>query len=419
MIVTLGFTFFLLLFLAVPVGHVLVIASGAAVAAVDFPPLMVVAQQMFAPTQSFPMLALPFFILAGSLMMSGELGRNLIQFATVLVQRYRGGLGSVTVVGSAVFGGVSGSAVADATALGSMLIPWQKKEGYPAGFTAANNAASSMIAVLIPPSIPLILYSLVSGVSISALFFAGVLPGLIITAAFVIVCNVSARLRGFPHSKMPFDWTQFRRLLPRAAPALLLPVLILVLLRFGIATPTEVSVLATLYALAMGVFVYRDMTLRRFVDAVISAGCSTGVVMLVIMGSSVVGWLVTYVQMPQAFAAWCMETLQEPWLIILAMIGIMLIVGMFIDLPAAILLLGPMFVPLAGTIGLDTLQLGIMMVLNLSIGLFTPPVGTTLFISSTIARVSIINVTKELMPFYLATLIVLGLFSYIPTLTLH
>lgn len=419
MIATLGLSFFLLLFLAVPVGHVLVIASGAAVALADFPPLMVVAQQMFAPTQSFPMLALPFFILAGSLMMSGELGRNLIQFATILVQRYRGGLGSVTVVGSAVFGGVSGSAVADATALGSMLIPWQKKEGYPAGFTAANNAASSMIAVLIPPSIPLILYSLVSGVSISALFFAGVLPGLIITAAFVLVCNASARMRGFPHSKMPFDWVSFHRLLLRAAPALLLPVLILVLLRFGIATPTEVSVLATFYALAMGVFVYRDMTPRRFVDAIISAGCSTGVVMLVIMGSSVVGWLVTYAQIPQAFAAWCMETLQDPWLIILAMNIIMLIVGMFIDLPAAILLLGPMFVPLAASIGLDTLQLGIMMVLNLSVGLFTPPVGTTLFISSTIARVSIINVTRELMPFYLATLIVLGLFSYVPSLTLH
>src|SRR3546814_286756 len=169
----------------------------------------------------------------------------------------------------------------------------------------------------------------------------------------------------------------------------------------------------------MGVFVYRDMTLRRFVDAVISAGCSTGVVMLVIMGSSVVGWLVTYAQIPQAFAAWCMETLQDPWLIILAMNVIMLIVGMFIDLPAAILLLGPMFVPLAGSIGLDTLQLGIMMVLNLSIGLFTPPVGTTLFISSTIARVSIINATRELVPFYLATLMVLGLFSYVPAFTLH
>lgn len=411
--------FFVLLFLAVPVGHVLMISSGIAVSLADFPPLMVVAQQMFAPTQSFPMLALPFFILAGSLMMSGELGRHLIGFATTLVQRYRGGLGSVTVLGSTAFGGVSGSAVADATALGSVLIPWQQKEGYPAGFTAANNAASSMIAVLIPPSIPLILYSLVSGESISELFIAGVLPGLVIAASFITVCYLSARLRGFPYQEAAFDWAAFWSLLWKALPALLLPVLILVLLRFGIATPTEVSVLATLYALAMGAFVYRDLTVSRFMSAVVSAGVSTGVVMLVIMGSSVVGWLATYAQIPQTFAAWCVSVLQDPWLIILAMNAIMLIVGMFIDLPAAILLLGPIFVPLAQAIGLDTLQLGIIMVLNLSMGLFTPPVGTTLFISSTIAKVSIIKATKELIPFYLATLVVLALFSYVPAMTLR
>lgn len=154
-------------------------------------------------------------------------------------------------------------------------------------------------------------------------------------------------------------------------------------------------------------------------SAVVSAGVSTGVVMLVIMGSSVVGWLATYAQIPQSFAAWCVETLQDPWLIILAMNFIMLLVGMFIDLPAAILLLGPIFVPLAQAIGLDTLQLGIMMVLNLSMGLFTPPVGTTLFISSTIARVSITKTTKELLPFYFAALMVLGLFSYVPALTIR
>ena len=418
MIPVLVIVFFVLLFLAVPVGHVLVIASGTAVLTTEFLPLSVVAQQMFAPTQSFPMLALPFFILAGSLMMSGKLGNNLIEFATVLVQRFRGGLASVSVIGSAVFGGVSGSAVADATALGGMLIPWQKKEGYPAGFVAANNASSSMIAILIPPSIPMILYSLVSGVSISALFLAGVLPGIMITLAFILVCNLSARVRGFPYEKRPFEWGRFGSLFLQASPALALPVLILVLLRFGFATPTEVSVLATFYGLAAGLFFYRDMTWRRFLHAVMQAGVATGVVMLVIMGSAVVGWLMTFAQIPQAFAAWCLETLQEPWLIILALNVIMLIVGMFIDLPAAILLLGPIFVPLANQIGLDPLQLGVMMVLNLAIGLFSPPVGTTLFISSSIARVSIIDATRELWPFYVAVLIILGLFSYVPAMTI-
>lgn len=419
MIAVLIVAFFALLALAVPVGHVLMIASGAAVASSGTLPLMIIAQQMFQQTQSFPMLALPFFILAGSLMMSGRLGQNLIDFATALVQRYRGGLASVTVVGSAVFGGVSGSAVADATALGSMLIPWQKREGYPAAFVAANNSAAATIAILIPPSIPLILYSLVSGVSIGALFVAGVLPGVALTVAFVLVCNLSARLRHFPHQEVPFDWSRFWPLFLRASPALAMPVLILVLLRFGFATPTEVSVLAVFYSLIAGVVLYRDMTWARFVTTVVAAGVATGVVMLVIMASAAVGWIMTFVQAPQLFAQWCMETLQAPWLIILAMIGIMLVTGMFIDLPAAILLLGPIFVPLANAIGLDLLQLGIMMVLTLALGLYTPPVGTTLFISSSVARVSIIQATRELWPFYLAALTVVLLFSFVPFLTLR
>jgi len=418
-IVALILVFFGLLFLAVPVGHVLVAAAGASILASGHLPLMIVVQQMFQQTQSFPMLALPFFILSGSLMMSGRLGRNMIEFATLLVQRYRGGLTSTSVVGSAVFGGVSGSAVADATAIGGMLIPWQKQAGYPPAYCAANNAAASTIAILIPPSIPMILYSLVSDVSVSALFFAGVLPGLMLTAVFVVVNNLSARFRGFPFETIPFDGPKLRRLLLQAAPALAMPLFILLFLRFGIATPTEVSVLAVLYALAAGLFIYHDMTWARFYAAVISAGVATGVVMLVIMASAVVGWIMTMEQVPILFSQWALGTLKEPWLIILAMNVIMLIAGMFIDLPAAILLLGPIFVPLAKVIGLDLTQLGIMMVLNLAIGLYTPPVGTTLFISASIARTKIIETTKELFPFYLMALLVLLAFSYIPGLTLH
>jgi len=411
-------TFFGLMFLAIPVGHVLVAAASASIMMSDGLPLMIVAQQMFQQTQSFPMLALPFFILSGSLMMSGALGKKMIDFATVLVQRYRGGLTSTSVVGSAVFGGVSGSAVADATAIGGMLIPWQKQSGYPAPFCAANNAAASTIAILIPPSIPMILYSLVSDVSVSSLFYAGVLPGLMLTAAFVLVNNISARLRGFPYERKPFDWPKFRELSVQAAPALAMPIFILLFLRFGIATPTEVSVMAVLYSLAAGLFIYRDMTFKRFYDAIISAGVATGVVMLVIMASAIVGWIMTYVQMPQVFSQWALGTLKDPWLIILAMNMIMLVAGMFIDLPAAILLLGPIFVPLAKTIGLDLTQLGLVMVLNLAIGLYTPPVGTTLFISASVARTRIIETTKELFPFYLMALLILFSFSYIPALTL-
>ena len=418
MITTLILAFFILLFLAVPVGHVLVIASGIAILSAGEFPVMLVAQQMVNQTLSFPMLALPFFILSGSLMMSGRLGEKLIGFATELVQRFRGGLGSVTVLGSCVFGGVSGSAVADATALGGMLIPWQKREGYPAGFVAANNSAAASIAILIPPSIPFILYSLVSNVSIADLFLAGVLPGIILTAGFVAVCNISARVRDFPWTATKFDGAKCRKLFVEALPALMMPLLIIVLLRFGFATPTEVSVIAVFYALFAGVFIYRDMTVKRFFQALTAAGVATGVVMLVIMGSAIVGWMMTYAQVPQQFAAWCLTTLKEPWLIILALIGIMMVAGMFIDLPAAILLLGPIFVPLAEQIGLDLTQLGLIMVLTLAIGLYTPPVGTTLFISSSIANVSIIKSSRELLPFYVVALTTVLSFAFIPALTL-
>ena len=418
MITFLIIAFFVLLFLAVPVGHVLVIASGAAILSAGEFPAMLVAQQMVNQTLSFPMLALPFFILAGSLMMSGRLGEKLIGFATELVQRFRGGLGSVTVLGSCVFGGVSGSAVADATALGGMLIPWQKREGYPAGFVAANNSAAASIAILIPPSIPFILYSLVSNVSIADLFLAGVLPGLMLTAGFTAVCNISARVRDFPWTQTKFNTAKCKTLFVEALPALMMPFMIIVLLRFGFATPTEVSVIAVFYALLAGLFIYRDMTIKRFFQALIAAGVATGVVMLVIMGSAVVGWMMTYAQVPQMFAAWALATLKEPWLIIMALIVIMLIAGMFIDLPAAILLLGPIFVPLAQTIGLDLTQLGLIMVLTLAIGLYTPPVGTTLFISSSIANVSILKASRELFPFYAVALAITLAFAYVPALTL-
>lgn len=411
--------FFALLALSVPVAHTLVIASAAALLADGSVPLFLVVQQMFAQTQSFPLLALPFFILAGNLMMAGRLGEALIGFASALVGRYPGGLASTTVVGSVVFGGVSGSAVSDASALGSVLIPWQVREGYPPGFAAANNAAAATIAILIPPSIPMILYALVSNVSVGALFLAGVLPGIMLAAGFLLVCRLSARLRGFPLAADAPGRRGLGQLALTASPALAMPVLVLVVLRFGIATPTEVSVMAVLYALAAGLFIDRDLTPRRIWSAMVAAGSATGVVMLVIMASAAVGWIMTFVQAPQAFAAWATATLREPWLIILAMNGIMLIAGMFIDLPAAILLLGPIFVPLGQAIGLDLVQLGVMMVLNLAIGLYTPPVGTTLFISATIARASIVTTTRELWPFWLVGLAVLSLFSFVPALTVH
>lgn len=411
--------FIVLMVLAIPVGHGLIIASAAAIVLDGGVPLLVVVQQMFQQTQSFPMLALPFFMLAGALMMGGRLGQELLDFASEGMKRWTGGELSTTVVASVAFGGVSGSAVANASALGSVLIPWQKSRGYPAGLCAANNATSSVIDILIPPSIPMILYALVSGTSVADLFVAGMLPGILMAVGLVATCWWISKRRGYKASDEPANRRALARLALKSSPAIALPILIMVGLRFGFATPTEMAVLSVVYSLLLSFFLYRDLSWTRFKDSMIEAGIATGVVMLVIMGSAVVGWILTFDQVPTRVAEWVSATIQNKYLVILALNILMLLVGMPLDLPPAILLLGPIFVPLAASIGLDPVQLGLIMIINLGLGLYTPPIGTTLFISSSIAKSSLAETTHELWPFFGVALLVLLAVSYIPALTLY
>jgi tripartite ATP-independent transporter DctM subunit len=353
-------------------------------------------------------------MLTGSLMMGGRLGAALVGVLSTLIGRFHGGPAQVGVLSSTLFGGVSGSAVADASAIGSLMIPWHKRLGYPAAFSAATLASAATIDILIPPSIPLILYALSANASIAELFVAGILPGLLLCAGFMFVCWWVGRRRNFPRDTTPIDMPAFRQHLLYAAPAMLLPVLIVLFLRFGIATPTEVAVLSTLYAGLVSVLVYRDLGWKRLHMAVVHAGLATGVVLLVIMASAAIGWLLTFDQMPQGIVQWVSQNVHQDWLVILLMNLMMLFLGMFIDLPAAVLLLTPVFVPLAEAIGLDLTQLGIMMVVNLAIGLYTPPVGTTLFITSALAQVKVGQTVRELGPFYLVAFGVLALVSYVP-----
>ena len=410
--------FLFLLVASVPVAHAML--GGAAVALLmDGKPLAVLAQRLYTPTQSFPMLAIPFFILAGNLMMSGRFGDYLVNVARLVVGNFKGGLGQVSIVGSVMFGGVSGSAVADASALGNALIPVQKKEGYPASFAAAINSASSTVSVLIPPSIPLILYGLIANVSILDLFIAGILPGLFLgTGMFVMVMLVAHR-RNLPRSPLEGGFAAFKSQLLVSVPALLMPVFVIGTLRFGIATPTEVSVMAVAYALLVSGLVYRDLDWKALWRAALATVIMTGAVMIIIMASSTIQWVLTAERVPQELAGWIVATVSEPWMIILAMNLLMLVIGTFLDLPAAVLLLGPIFVTIGQAIGLDPVQLGLMMVLNLSIGLYTPPVGTTLFISSAIAKVGVGQVIRSLVPFYGVALLVLILISYLPWLTIY
>ncbi|PUE21442.1 MULTISPECIES: TRAP transporter large permease [unclassified Limnohabitans] len=404
--------------LAMPIAHAILLAAMAAAVSSDRVPFDLLVQQMVAQVQSFPLIAIPFFMLTGSLMMGGKLGQAIVGTLTVLVGRWHGGPAQVSVLSSTLFGGVSGSAVADASAIGSLVMPWHRRLGYPMPFSAASLASAATIDIIIPPSIPMILYAMSANASIGALFYAGILPGLILCGGFMAACWYVGKRDNLPRETAPTDRAEFRRNLVYSIPAIALPILIIVFLRFGIATPTEVSVLSTLFAGLVSLVIYRDMTIRRLHHAILEAGLATGVVLMVIMASAAIGWLLTFDQMPQHIVQWVQANVNEKWVVIALMNAMMLFLGMFIDLPAAVLLLTPVFLPLAQAIGMDTVQLGIMMVVNLAIGLYTPPVGTTLFIASSLARVKVGETVRAMVPFYVVAFGVLILVSYVPAVIL-
>ena len=404
--------------LAMPIAHAILVAALAAAVSSDRVPFDLLVQQMVAQVQSFPLIAIPFFMLTGSLMMGGRLGQAIVGTLTVLVGRWHGGPAQVSVLSSTLFGGVSGSAVADASAIGSLVMPWHRRLGYPMPFSAASLASAATIDIIIPPSIPMILYAMSANESIGALFYAGILPGLLLCGGFMTACWYVGKRDNLPRESAPADRAEFRRNLVYSIPAIALPILIIVFLRFGIATPTEVAVLSTLFAGLVSLVIYRDLSLKRLHHAIIEAGLATGVVLMVIMASAAIGWLLTFDQMPQHIVQWVQQNVNEKWVVIALMNAMMLFLGMFIDLPAAVLLLTPVFLPLAQAIGMDTVQLGIMMVVNLAIGLYTPPVGTTLFIASSLAKVKVGETVRAMVPFYVVAFGVLLLVSYVPAVIL-
>lgn len=404
--------------LAMPIAHAILLAALAAAVSSDRVPFDLLVQQMVAQVQSFPLIAIPFFMLTGSLMMGGKLGQAIVGTLTALVGRWHGGPAQVSVLSSTLFGGVSGSAVADASAIGSLVMPWHRKLGYPMPFSAASLASAATIDIIIPPSIPLILYAMSANESIGALFYAGILPGLMLCGGFMAACWWVGKRDNLPRESAPADRAVFRRNLLHSMPAIALPFMIVVFLRFGIATPTEVAVLSTLFAGLVSLVIYRDLSIQRLHHAVIEAGLATGVVLMVIMASAAIGWLLTFDQMPQHIVQWVQQNVNEKWVVIALMNAMMLFLGMFIDLPAAVLLLTPVFLPLAQAIGMDTVQLGIMMVVNLAIGLYTPPVGTTLFITSALAKVKVGQTVRAMGPFYVVAFGVLILVSYVPAVIL-
>ena len=413
--------FLILLAIGVPVAFTLGLTGIAYIAIETSLPPLVAFQRMFASVDSFPFMAIPFFMLAGNLMYAGGLASRIIDLSRALVGHLRGGLANVSIVASMFFGGVSGSSVADASALGSLLIPAMEKEGYGSKFAASINATSSTVGIIIPPSIPMILTGVATGLSIRELFLGGLLPGILVGLGMLVLTTCISKHRNYPK----YDRVSGRNLLKailKGLPAFIMVLIILGGIMGGIFTPTEASVVAVLYGLFIGL-VYRELTWQGFKKALLDSAISSAVVLVVISTAGLLTWLLAYSMVPQKLALYLSTVISSPTLLMLILGTTFLVVGTVLDVSPAVLLFGPVLLPVVQAVGADPIFFGVIMVFGLAIGLFTPPVGTTMMISAYIAKVSIIDVAREGI-YYLFLMIVLlyvfiifnGFVLWVPTL---
>ncbi len=413
-------SFFGLLAYGVPVAYSIGISTTATMLLniAALPAVATVAQRMTTGIDSFALLAIPFFVLAGELMNRAGIAGRLIDFAKSLVGSLPGGLAYVNVLAAMLFGAISGSAVAAASAIGSVMTDRMEEEGYPRPFSAAVNITSSTTGLLIPPSNVLIVYALASGgsASVAALFIAGYLPGILVGLALMAVAAYLALRRGFP----PGERVEFPRLLRdfgRALLSLLMLVIIVGGIVVGVFTATEAAAVAIAYAAALG-FGYRTLHLRDLPGVLLASARTTAVVMFLIATSMAMSWLFSFESIPQLMTSFLVDTVSNPIAIFLLINLTLLVVGTFMDMTPAVLIFTPIFLPVVTSLGMDPVHFGIVMVLNLCIGLCTPPVGTILFVGAGVAKVSVAQVIKPLVPFVVAMVVVLLLITFFPALSL-
>jgi tripartite ATP-independent transporter DctM subunit len=407
----------LLTVINVPIGFALSIATIAAILWTGAASLSVVPLNLFSGASSFPLLAIPLFILAGGLMETSGISQRLVNLAQSLVGFIRGGLAMVTVVATMIQSEISGSSVADAAAIGKVVIPAMEKRGYPRALSAAivSNAASA--AILIPPSIPMIIYAWMAEVSIAKLFFAGFLPGIIACLAMMGLAYYYARKYNLP-VEQKFSVREVGRSTVNAFWALTIPLVIWVGILAGIATATEVAALAVLAALLIGVLIYRELSGRQTLNILRDSVGQTASVMLIVASSAVLGWFLTSEQVPQKFARLILETTNNKFLILIFLNLFFLVAGMFLHSAAAIILIVPIVLPLVRQIGVDPIHFGIIVTINLGVGQQTPPVATVLFTTAAIAKISFWEVFRVGWPFTLVLALVTLLVTYVPWISL-
>lgn len=386
---------------------------------IDFlPSVTTVAQRMATGLDSFALLAIPFFILSGQFMNRGGIARRLIEFAKVLVGWLPGGLAFVNILAAMLFGAISGSAVAAAAAIGGFMVPNMEKEGYDKAFSTAVNITSSTTGMIIPPSNILIVYSLASGgVSIAALFIAGYLPGILVGLMLMLVSGIIAWKNGYPTVPGISAKEGILKFFD-AIPSLMLIVIVIGGIVAGFFTATEASAIAVLYTFILSVMVYREVSWKHIPDILLKSAMTTSIVMLLIGTSMAMSWIMSYENIPQSVSAFLLNLTQNRFLILMIINIILLFIGTFMDMTPAVLIFTPIFLPVVMNMGMNPIHFGIMMVLNLSVGLCTPPVGSVLFVGCGIGNVSIENVIKPLIPLFMAMIIALLLVTYFPWISM-
>jgi tripartite ATP-independent transporter DctM subunit len=411
-------SFFALLMLGVPVAFSIGL-SALGTLLYEGLPLAVGFQQMTSGMNVFSFLAIPFFIFAGELMLYGGIADRIVDFAKSLIGHVRGGLGMSNVVACTLFGGVSGSPVADVSAMGAVMIPMMKKEGYHADYAVNVTTHAALVGALMPTSHNMIIYTLAAGgkVSIAALILAGLLPALILTLCNLAAAYLVAVKRGYPAGSFP-GWAIVGRSFAAALPGLFVVALILVGILSGVFTATESAAVAVLYALALTVFVYRSLSRVQFIKAASKAVKTTGVILLLIGISSTFGYLISLYGVAELTGKTLASVTTEPWLIFLLVNVILFVLGTFLDMAATILLCTPIFLPICQHYGMSSVQFGMVLLINCALGLNTPPVGTTQFVGCAIGGVSVGYVMRTIWPFYGALIAALLLVTYVPAFSL-
>ncbi|WP_417416558.1 TRAP transporter large permease [Hoeflea sp.] len=411
-------SFVVLLLIGTPVAFCLGVSSFATIAYMGLPPV-VVFQRMNSGVSVFALMAIPFFIFAGDLMVRGDIARRLVALAGAMVGHLRGGLGQVNIFASIMFGGVSGSAAADASAVGGLMVPQMKERGYDVDYAVNITVVGSIIALMIPPSHNMIIYSISAGgrISIADLFTAGIVPGFLLAVSLMVAAWFVARSRGYPTEAFP-GGRALINLFANAMPGLILVAIIFGGVRSGIFTASESSNIAVVYAMFVTFFVYRSLSWNDFVAATFAAVRTTAMVLMVIGCAGAFGWLLAYTRVPAQMVMLLKGISDNPIIILLLMNVVLLVLGTFMDMSPLIVITTPIFLPVAVAFGVDPVHFGVILILNLGIGLCTPPVGAVLFVGCAVGKIPISQAMRTIWPFYGAAFATLMLVTYIPQLSL-